>query len=64
MKITLINPNIVTQKGDFFSSGIPYMPMTLAYLAGYLQSKGNEIKVIDAFGEKPTQVRSEGNYFT
>lgn len=63
MNITLINPNIVTQKGDFFSSGIPYMPMTLAYLAGYLRSKGHNITIIDSFGEAPTKVRQEGNYY-
>lgn len=63
MNITLINPNVVTQKGDFFSSGIPYMPLTLAYLSGYLRSKGHKITVIDAFGEKPTQIQDTGKYY-
>src|SRR3989344_7304486 len=63
MKITLINPNIVTQKGDFFSSGIPYMPMTLACLAAYLRTCEHELTIIDSFGEKPTQVTQQGNYF-
>lgn len=63
MNVTLINPNIVMQKGDFFSSGIPYLPMTLAYLAAYLRSKEHAVTVIDAFGENPTKVTTVGNYF-
>jgi radical SAM superfamily enzyme YgiQ (UPF0313 family) len=57
MKITLINPNIVTQKGDFSGSGIPYMPIGLAYLASYLRVQGHDVQVIDAFGEAPCKVR-------
>ena len=55
MKVTLINPNIVSQKHDFYGTGIPYMPITLAYLTAYLLKKNHEIKVIDAFGENPLQ---------
>ncbi|GAG97127.1 unnamed protein product, partial [marine sediment metagenome] len=53
--ITLINPNIVTQKGDYFGSGIPYWPITLAYIAGMLKEHKIKHEVIDAFGEKPKQ---------
>jgi radical SAM superfamily enzyme YgiQ (UPF0313 family) len=63
MKIVLINPNIVSQKVDFSGSGIPYMPITLAYLASYLRGKGHEVSVIDAFGEAPEQVRSSDSYY-
>ena len=63
MRITLINPNVVSQKDDLSGSGIPYMPIGLAYLASYLRALGHEIHVIDAFGEAPHQVRStEGHY--
>jgi anaerobic magnesium-protoporphyrin IX monomethyl ester cyclase len=63
MDVTLISPNIVTQKGDFFGSGIPYMPFTVAYLAGYLTSKKHTIHVIDAFGANPTKVTEQGGHF-
>jgi len=63
MKITLINPNIVSQKVDLSGSGIPYMPIGLAYLASYLRSQNHDIRVIDAFGEAPEQVRSSGPYY-
>ena len=48
VKITFINPNIVTQKGDFFGTGIPYMPIVLAYAASFLREKGFDISVVDA----------------
>ena len=62
MKITLINPNIVSQKGDFFGTGIPYMPITLAYVAANLEQTGHEVFVIDAFGERPLLKQIQGNH--
>jgi radical SAM superfamily enzyme YgiQ (UPF0313 family) len=61
MHITLINPNNVTQKGDFFGTGIPYMPITLAYLASCLRNS-HEISVIDAFGENPFKKRTKAGF--
>ncbi len=63
MKVTLINPNIISQKGDFFGSGIPFMPITLAYAAAYLQEQGHELTVIDAFGENPKKIAVKENLF-
>jgi len=62
MNVTLISPNILTQKGDLFGSGIPYMPIMLVYLAGYLRSKGFEVDIIDAFGISPSNFRVEKNF--
>lgn len=61
--ITLINPNIITQKGDYFGSGIPYMPITLAYIAGMFKKHNIEYKIIDMFGEDPKHIFDdhEGN---
>ena len=63
MIITLINPNIVSQKIDLSGSGIPYMPIGLANLSSYLRSKGHSVHVIDAFGEAPQIVTGKGNYY-
>jgi len=63
MKITLINPNIITQKGDFFGTGIPFLPITLAYTAAYLRDKGHKSAVIDAFGEDPKRITSQKDFF-
>ncbi len=56
MKITLISPNIVSQKGDVAGTGIPYIPISLVYLATYLKSKRHEVQFIDMFSENPFKV--------
>jgi anaerobic magnesium-protoporphyrin IX monomethyl ester cyclase len=58
MHITLINPNIVSQKDDFSGSGIPYLPIGLASLAACLREQGHVVHVIDAFGLAPDRIRS------
>ena len=61
--IVLINPNIVSQKNDITSSGIPYWPITLAYTAAVLRQKGFRVSVIDMFGEKPKSIRTWENFY-
>ncbi len=56
MKVAIVNPPLLSQYSDFFSSGIPYFPIGAAYLAASLRAKGHEVSVIDAFGEKPNRV--------
>lgn len=60
--ISLINPNLVLQRSDIFTTGVVYMPVALSYFAGFLQEKGVELEVIDAFGEKPMQYWEEEGY--
>jgi anaerobic magnesium-protoporphyrin IX monomethyl ester cyclase len=60
--ITLINPNLAVQRDDIFTTGIIYMPVSLAYFAGSLRSSGFECTVVDAFGENPDQYWIEGNF--
>ena len=62
MNIALINPNLVFQKNDPFTTGIVYMPIGLAYVAAVLRSAGHDVQVIDAFAEKTGQVRGAGNF--
>jgi len=56
MRVALVNPPLVTQKSDFFSSGIPYFPIGMAYLASTLREKGFDVNVIDRFGLAPRRV--------
>lgn len=56
MKIVVINPPLLSQYSDFFSSGIPYFPIGAAYVSATLHSVGHEVTVIDAFGEKSSQI--------
>ena len=62
MNIYLINPNLVTQKNDPFTTGIVYMPIMLAYTASALEHSLFEVKVIDAYAENPKQVRRNGQF--
>lgn len=39
------------------------MPISLAYLAAYLRTKGHTVQVIDAFGENPHKITIHGNYY-
>lgn len=60
--ITLVNPNLVTQRHDIFTTGIVYMPISLAYFASTLRQHGFQCTVIDAFGENPNQFYFDENY--
>lgn len=60
--IVLINPNLVIQRDDPFTTGIVYMPLSLAYVAASLRAAGIPVKVIDAFGERPRQARRYGKF--
>ena len=57
MSVVLINPNLVVQRDDPFTTGIVYMPIGLAYVAASLRQAGMPMTVIDAYAEKPRQVR-------
>lgn len=60
--ITLINPNLVVQRTDPFTTGIVYMPIGLASFAGALRVAGFACTVIDAFGEGPARFRVDGPF--
>jgi len=61
--ITLINPNLILQCNDMFTTGIVYMPIGLAYFAGALKRDGFSCSVIDAFGESPNQFWFDERFF-
>ncbi len=63
MKFALVNPQLVSQKSDIFSSGIPYFPIELAYLDAVLKKAGHETVVIDSFGEDPFAFHEFGKGF-
>lgn len=60
--IVLINPNLIVQRNDPFTTGIVYMPIGLAYVAASLKASQIAVEVIDAFAEKPKQARHEGKF--
>ena len=62
-KVTILVPPLLSQKKDLFGSGIPYFPITAAYLAGYLISKGYSVTGIDAFGAAPEKYTSFSEHY-
>ncbi|MEX2144517.1 MAG: radical SAM protein [Anaerolineales bacterium] len=62
MSITLINPNLVVQRSDPFTTGIVYMPISLAYLAAALREAGRAVQVIDAYADAPRQNHTDGAF--
>jgi radical SAM superfamily enzyme YgiQ (UPF0313 family) len=62
MTIALINPNLVVQQNDPFTTGIVYMPVSLAYLAGSLRKADHAVRVIDAYAVKPRKSRRRGEF--
>lgn len=62
MSAVLINPNLIFQRNDPFTTGIVYMPISLAYSAASLLRADIPLTVIDAFAEQPRQSRTEGKF--
>lgn len=60
--IALVSPNLMVRRNDRFTTGIIYMPISLAYAAAALRAAGHEIEVVDAFAEAPRTARIEGDY--
>lgn len=63
MKIALINPNLLVQRKDPFTTGIVYMPIGLAYVASAFRANGGSVTVLDAFGASPQEVRREDRFY-
>ena len=62
MTVVLINPNLIVQRNDPFTTGIVYMPIGLAYIAAALRSADIPVQVIDAFAEQPYQAYQEDKF--
>ncbi len=57
--VALVNPNLVVQRHDMFTTGIVYMPISLAYFGGILRKEGATVHVIDSFGLAPNRCRRQ-----
>ena len=60
MRVTCINPALVLLRSDPLTTGIPYMPVSLASAAAAVRQAGHDVHAIDAFAERPRQYRLEG----
>lgn len=52
MKVTLINPPLISKKNDPHT-GLIFMPFMLAHLLSYLKQCGAQTQLIDGLGENP-----------
>ena len=61
MSAIFINPQLIVQQNDKFTTGIIYMPLTLAYVVSSFKNKKINTKVIDLYGENPTKCLKSEN---
>ncbi len=62
MTAIFINPQLIVQKNDKFTTGIVYMPITLAYVISNFKKENIQTKLIDLYGNNPTKCLEEDNY--
>ena len=62
MNAIFINPQLVVQKNDKFTTGIVYMPITLAYVISNFKKANIKTKLIDLYGRNPTKCSKENNH--
>ncbi len=62
MTAIFINPQLVVQKNDKFTTGIVYMPITLAYAISNFKKASIKTKLIDLYGRNPTKCSKENNH--
>ncbi len=63
MRFTLISPRIAIQKGDLLGSGVPYWPLELAVLAGFLRERREAVTVLDLLGASPRTLEDRGDHY-
>ena len=62
MTAIFINPQLVVQKNDKFTTGIVYMPITLAYAISNFEKANIQTKLIDLYGRNPTKCSNKNNH--
>ncbi len=62
MKVTLINPKLIINKKDKFTTGIVYMPIGLAYVNAFLKKNNIETSVIDLFSNGINKITSKKKF--
>ena len=62
MKILIINPNLVCNSKDKFTTGIIYLPIAIASISAVLKKFNIQSKIIDLFGCNPEKLKKEDNF--
>ena len=58
----LINPRLIVNKYDKLTTGIIYMPISLAYISSFLKKNHIETNTIDLFGLNPNKLERKKNF--
>ena len=61
MTAILINPKLIINRKDRFTTGIVYLPIALAYINSILLKSKINTKIIDLFGSNPNKVKINQN---
>ena len=62
MTPVLINPKLLINKNDKFTTGIVYMPISLAYINSIFLNKKIKTHISDLFGAKPNKIKKNNNF--
>ena len=54
MSAIFINPQLIVQQNDKYTTGIVYMPITLANVISSIKKNNIKTKLIDLYGANPT----------
>lgn len=63
MKFLIINPQLLFNSKDKFTTGIVYLPIALASISSNLKKDNINHKIIDLFGNNPKKISKLDNFF-
>jgi tRNA A37 methylthiotransferase MiaB len=63
MKVSIINPNLIVNPIDKFTTGIVYLPILIASISACLKKNNIDHKVIDLFGANPSKVKKYKSFY-
>ena len=62
MSILVVNPQLLFNPKDKFTTGIVYLPIAIASISANLKKHNIQHKVIDLFGIKPKEIKRIDNF--
>ena len=63
MKFLIINPQLLFNSKDKFTTGIIYLPIALASISSNLKKNSVNHRIIDLFGNNPKKISKLNNFF-
>ena len=63
MKISILNPQLLINPVDKFTTGIVYLPILIASISGSLKKNNIRHNVIDLFGLNPSKIKKFENFY-